>query len=274
MSKKVNGFQISNYFSTFQMHDYHTHSEYEMYYAMGERDCHIDIRYCKLLEGDILIIPPNTLHRMHDGVGFRTLCYFSKEFITSIFSHEIISSLDILEEASHIRPSKAMSSYILQVMDNLLNKYEKGEENEEYFACALMSLLLFISKNKETHIPIEYEDKVFGEVIKYIHSNYSEIFGIDDIISAVGISKGVLFRLFKKYFDISPITYLNSVKIQKACNLLADKSLNITEVALKCGFNSCTYFDRIFRNIVKKTPADFRRELYDQTSSRLDFFVK
>ena len=273
MEDRINGFRISKYYSTSQMYDYHTHSEYELYYAIEKRECHIDSRYCKLLEGDILIIPPNTLHRMHGEAGLRTLCEFSKNFISIYFSSEIISSIDILQEASLIRPGEFLKSYVSQTMDDLLYKYEDGEANPEYFACGLISLLLFLSKNKETHIPIEYDDKKFGEIITYIHSNYSEISGINDIISKTGISKGVLFRLFKKHFDISPITYINSVKIQKACNLLTDKNLNITEVALKCGFNSCTYFDRIFRNIVKKTPADYRRDVYSRSSTRLEFFV-
>ena len=273
MDNRINGFKISKYFSTSQMYDYHTHSDYEMYYAIEQRECHIDSRYCKLLKGDILIIPPNTLHRMHGGVGLRTRCDFSKNFISAHFSSEIISSIDILQEASLIRPSETLRSYVSQAIDYLLYKYEEGKEKEEYFACGLISLLLFLSKNKETHIPIEYEDKKFGEIITYIHSSYSEISGIDDIISKTGISKGVIFRLFKKHFDISPITYINSVKIQKACNLLADKNLNITEVALKCGFNSCTYFDRIFRNTVKKTPADYRRAVYGKNYTRHDFFI-
>ncbi len=278
---KASGFHIEKYESSESMHQQHAHSTYEFYYSIGiegtntgRRVCHMGSRECEILPGDIIIIPPNMFHRMSGNGGIRIRCDFTKDFITEYFSREVFSGITELKDVCLIRPNDTIKKFIHTSLESLVKEYEKNDEDDRHFACRLLSLLLFLYSAKDSHIKVEYTEEKFRDILKYIEENYSQILGIEDITDALNISRGTLFRLFKKHFKTSPMTYLNSVKIQKACKLLANRQMNVTEIALKCGFNSCTYFDRVFKESTNTTPAQYRKLLSSHSQKRLDFLME
>ena len=281
MNFKLDGFSIEKYESNESMHKQHYHaSTYELYYSIGikgteigKRFCQIGNRECEIESGDILIIPPNTFHRMIGNGGERILCCFSKDFITRSFGEDFFSKIEATKDVFLFRPNENTREYIFDTLSDLFEKNDKDLENEEYFSTRLASLLLLISHEKSGQKEVRYTDERFKKLIQYIDENYSEILGIEEIIKAMSISRGTLFRIFKKHFNISPITYLNSVKIQKACVLLSNKHKNVTEIAFECGFNSCTYFDRIFKQFTGITPAEYKKLLASGQTKKLDLLI-
>ena len=65
-------------------------------------------------------------------------------------------------------------------------------------------------------------------------------------------------RLFKKSFGISPLQYVNSLRIEHACNLLIDTSMKVGEIAEHLGYDDLVYFGRLFKKVVGKSPQSFR----------------
>lgn len=53
--------------------------------------------------------------------------------------------------------------------------------------------------------------------------------------------------------------YIRSRRILKACKLLKDTALPISEIYVKCGIESANYFSRIFKSEMGMTPTDYRR---------------
>jgi AraC-like DNA-binding protein len=54
------------------------------------------------------------------------------------------------------------------------------------------------------------------------------------------------------------VTFLNEIRIEKACQLLINRSTeNISEVAYLCGFNTVVHFNRVFKNILHSSPSEF-----------------
>ena len=66
-------------------------------------------------------------------------------------------------------------------------------------------------------------------------------------------------RHWAKYFALPPMQYVQSLRIQHACHLLAESDLRINEIAGKLGFRDPLYFSRIFRAKTGKSPAEYRR---------------
>ena len=64
---------------------------------------------------------------------------------------------------------------------------------------------------------------------------------------------------FKKNLGISLITYLNTIKIRNACRMIKEGCSNLTEVAMQCGFNSPSYFCKVFKKEIGISPTDYRR---------------
>ena len=56
----------------------------------------------------------------------------------------------------------------------------------------------------------------------------------------------------------SPIQYLNSYRIEIACNMLLSTELSITDICLNCGFNDLSYFIKTFKKEKNISPKKFR----------------
>ena len=69
-------------------------------------------------------------------------------------------------------------------------------------------------------------------------------------------------KKFKNTLGVSPIEYINSEKIKFAKKLMKEnKSMFISEVAYKAGFNNVSYFNRQFKKLEMITPQQFKKTL-------------
>jgi AraC-like DNA-binding protein len=74
------------------------------------------------------------------------------------------------------------------------------------------------------------------------------------------VSKSHLCRVFKKATGQTASQYLNHVRIERACRMLAETDIPIEEIAFASGFNNPSYFFRVFRKEVGKLPLEWRKK--------------
>ncbi len=98
---------------------------------------------------------------------------------------------------------------------------------------------------------------VIHKVIRYVRDNYQTITGVDEIAGKFYINRDYLTRVFSKYTGMTVHDYIRIIRINRARAMLADKK-GVTETAYACGFNSTSYFIRVFSKSVGMTPAKFR----------------
>lgn len=81
-----------------------------------------------------------------------------------------------------------------------------------------------------------------------------------DVAYAVHLPPSYLASLFKDFFQVSLWSYIITKRIEKAISLLMDKNnqYTISEIALQCGFNNTTNFNRAFRKHTGLTPGEYR----------------
>lgn len=96
------------------------------------------------------------------------------------------------------------------------------------------------------------------EMLTFIHTNYANQLELHDIAKAVTISKRECLRCFKRTIGISPIQYLLQYRISVAADMLANSSMNITEISNQTGFDSPSYFSLIFKKLIDMTPKEYR----------------
>jgi AraC-like DNA-binding protein len=108
-----------------------------------------------------------------------------------------------------------------------------------------------------------------NNLILYMRENLDKEISLDDLSQSVNISKGHLIELFKKEYNITPIKYLNRIRISKAKELLSSSSYNINQIAEKTGFQDSRYFSRIFRKLEGITPSEY----IDKYRSNLYIFM-
>ena len=83
---------------------------------------------------------------------------------------------------------------------------------------------------------------------------------VADVACNVGLDRTYLYRLFVKKEGVSPSEYLSNYRMEKAEEMLKDKSLSISEVSLLVGFKDTAYFYKVFTNKYKMTPKKYKEK--------------
>ena len=81
---------------------------------------------------------------------------------------------------------------------------------------------------------------------------------IDQLAKTLGTSRTQLHRKIKALTNMSVTNYINHIRIEKAKNLLVTTELNSNEIAYEVGFESSTYFSRVFKKELGMAPITFR----------------
>jgi YesN/AraC family two-component response regulator len=97
------------------------------------------------------------------------------------------------------------------------------------------------------------------QAMAYLHEHYAQPISREDVARHVNMNEDYLTFCFRKELGMTPIAYLNRYRINQAKQLLAARSLSITEVALEVGFYDHSYFSRVFRREVGMSPDAYRR---------------
>ena len=100
-------------------------------------------------------------------------------------------------------------------------------------------------------------------VIKYIRNNLDKPLSISELSSKVYMSESNFHRVFKNELGISPIDFINEERIVLATRLLRDPRKKIKDIYLECGFNSLSYFIRLFKRKRNLSPKEYRGQLLD-----------
>lgn len=95
------------------------------------------------------------------------------------------------------------------------------------------------------------------KILDYMEENYSKKITIEDLAELSGYSVSHFARVFKEVYSISPIQYLNHIRITHAKNLIKSKQHTITQIAQKCGFTNVYYFSYYFKKVTGVSPKEY-----------------
>lgn len=95
----------------------------------------------------------------------------------------------------------------------------------------------------------------------FLRSKAAEDPSLEEIAAVTGLSPYHFLRAFKTETGRTPFQYLQDLRIEMACGLLAATDLPIAHVALDVGFKSQSHFSTVFRRTTGTTPARWRAEL-------------
>ncbi|WP_451984054.1 helix-turn-helix domain-containing protein [Azospirillum endophyticum] len=107
-----------------------------------------------------------------------------------------------------------------------------------------------------------------ARIEKYIADHLDHPIGLADLASLVNISRFHFARVFKRSTGTTPIKYVESCRIRRAQDLIAETDLPLAQIALMAGFSDQSHFTRRFHNHVGVTPAVYARERGRRRSAR------
>lgn len=102
--------------------------------------------------------------------------------------------------------------------------------------------------------------------LEYINGHYGEDIKIKELADWCHISETHFRRMFSAYTNMSPLEYINQIRIKNACEYLKRTDDSIGAIASKCGFTTNSTFNRNFRHLLGVTPMEWRKrpENYEQ----------
>ncbi|WP_232078971.1 AraC family transcriptional regulator [Mycobacterium florentinum] len=103
-----------------------------------------------------------------------------------------------------------------------------------------------------------HRDWRLRRAIDYLEAHLSADVGLHELAKVVGLSAGRLTELFREGTGEPPHRWLMNRRLTRACELLANPSLTITEIAHECGFASSQHFAVVMRRRLDTTPTAYR----------------
>jgi AraC-like DNA-binding protein len=127
----------------------------------------------------------------------------------------------------------------------------------------LMQMLLIILENLQDRVCdtelVQNKDAVrIKQMLGFIHARYAEPLTVSQIAAASSISESECYRCFRKVLDTSPIDYLLQYRIRAAAGLLSGSDMSVSDICFATGFNSPSYFAKVFRQELLVSPRKYR----------------
>ena len=97
--------------------------------------------------------------------------------------------------------------------------------------------------------------------VNHIQSRFAEPLPLETLASLCGMSRTYFCTLFKKTMGMNTVAYVEKIRLNRACMLLATTDLPVLDIAMESGFSSLSNFNAAFKHACGKTPSQYRRDL-------------
>ena len=110
-------------------------------------------------------------------------------------------------------------------------------------------------------IKLTKRQSVISEGIKHLNENFANHdLKIGDASSKCFISEAYFRKIFNEVYGISPIKYLNKLRLENAGKMLETGSYKVNEVYKKCGYVDACRFSREFKKHYKVSPSNYKKQ--------------
>lgn len=144
----------------------------------------------------------------------------------------------------------------------LAEKYWKSKSIDKRYKCRALFyeiLSLICAESSVGYQPSEKKEKL-KEAVEYIHSSYLEKeIRVEELALLSDMSTAYFRKLFGVVYHVSPIKYINHLKIEHAKELIMSDMYPTNEIAQLSGFSDDCYFRRVFKNETGLSPREYRK---------------
>ena len=165
------------------------------------------------------------------------------------------------------KSSTQILSFNISNPETLLNAIKKIEANHtlkpyayklEELKALYDILLSLLRTTDKSYFPSYKENKILP-AINYIAKNYNKKISNEDLSAVTGLSTVYFRKIFKEVMGVSPINYLQSVKMKKAADMLKSDYSSITDIAVSLGYNDIYEFSRSFKKYSGISPLQYAK---------------
>lgn len=251
---------------------WHFHPEYELVYIEGASGTrHVGEHISNFVDDDLVFIGSYIPHLNFD-YGIKTsylkeVLHINTEFCTNVLQQvsELTELPELLKRAQHGIAFYGKTKLAVAARMKKLYQLSSFEQLLEVFK--ILKLLSESDDFKLLHEHPVLSDKLkskqlrLQKVYEFISANYQRKIRIDEASDVLNLGNEAFCRYFKKVTGTTFTNFLNQYRITQAKRLLLSGA-TISETFHESGFESLSYFTRVFKKVTGENPSNFKRRTY------------
>ncbi len=196
------------------------------------------------------------------------------------FMHNYLRTLHNIADGVHDAPSPNDTFYhtdrplgkggvkLLETIDTLIQ--EGGQDDViEALLWQLLKLATKVIQQSGQENPVKSPHHTWGSIMHYLRTHREEQLSREYVARVLGISPGYVSKLMRQFGDSTFSEMQLTCRLEHAAMLLCKTTMNVSEIAFRCGFNYVNYFIRCFRAKYGMTPFAYRNAAREQPLSDL-----
>lgn len=248
----------------------HSHEFHELVFVVSGRGINYTAtEQMPLREGSVFFVPPGVEH------GYKevdNLVLYNVLYGQMLISAHILDLVDLpgyraLFLETQTIPNLLLSPSQISELLPIIQLMEKEADDQSYGSGSrtlayayLIELLVSLSRiYDQTPRETNQTARRLWEVISYMDSNLDKSLSTEELTEVANMSTSTLNRWFKQSTGLSPIEFHIHKRIAKACTLIQERGLSMSEISESCGFKDPNYFSRQFRKVMGMSPKQYQR---------------
>lgn len=266
---------------------------YSQFWRLSKGTCYLRVpgeKVIKMNVGDFVFIPHGSTHRisgkpnnacvpasqygkalrsgkpLFQGKEEETILMGGHFEFTSSVQHPFIKTLP---KVIHLNNAAKELNLWLQQAALLMDEEISGEKIGSKLILGRLVDILFVliirvyleQVDIKEGFLMALKDNRISNSLKSMHESFEKDWTLHQLASAVGMSRSLYCREFKRLVGETPLSYLTNWRILKSKEILSESKENISEVAGRVGYQSEAAFNRLFKSKVGETPASYRRRI-------------
>ena len=236
---------------------------YNKLYYIIDGEAYINIEGDEYIarKGQLFLLPCNTKQTYHHTPSKHLV----KHWIHCSFNCGDKDLLEMLSLPCYIDVPASKQKYIedlfIKLIESLKDNSITGKLHQKSI---LLDLFAFYFDNVDDVRKDYFRDERIMSVLRYIDINYQRKLTIQELSNIVHLHPNYFINLFRDTVNMTPLEYVNNVRINKAKELMqnAIHKIPINEVAAQIGFSDVHYFSRLFKKKTGYTPTDYFETLF------------
>lgn len=254
----------------------HFHNLMEIGYCRsGGGDLVLDEHSMRYQPAMVSVIPPNyphiTISDPEKGPSFWEYLFLDPAQLLAemypgneLYQREMLAKITYKALFLHEWENRNLALLVRMIMEEMRGKRLHYVDSVKGLLFALITEILRM--NEQEDIKVEPEGNArkaagvsqIGAALEYVRMEYMHMIRVEELARACHMSETHFRRVFESCMNMSPVDYINLVRIQKACDLMKKTNDSMDIVAQKVGFSTTSTFNRNFKKFLNTSPYQWK----------------